>query len=81
MHDSTCMDVSFAARDASNVGREFRELRLIELVAAPIQGPHSSLRQGTAVALKMLERYLGVVPTMIEIQRGQIPEPYPKIRR
>jgi hypothetical protein len=54
-----------ATRDAANVRREFWELRLIELVSAPIQGPHNRLRQDTAIALEMLERDLGVVPTMI----------------
>ena len=70
-----------AAAGPANVRREFWELRLIELVPAPIQGSHHRLRQGTAIALEMLERDLGVIPTVIQVERGQTPKPDPKIRR
>ncbi len=55
--------------EAANIGRKFRELRLIELVAAIVQSPHRGVREGTPIALQMLERYLGVVPAVVQIDR------------
>ena len=68
-------------RDAPNIGREFRELRLIELVPASIQSPHNGMRQDPAIALEMLERDLRIVSAVEEIERGHVTEPHPKIRR
>ena len=57
------------------------KLRLIELVPAPVQRPHHGMRQGTAIALEMFERDLGVVSAVIEMQGGQVPKAHSNIRR
>lgn len=68
-------------REVANISGQFQKVRLIELVAAPIQRPHNGVRQGPAIALQMLERDLGIVPTMVEINGGEITEPHPEIGR
>jgi hypothetical protein len=52
-------------REAANIGRQIGELGPIELVAGSLQKPHSSVREGTPPALQMLDRDLGIVPTVI----------------
>jgi hypothetical protein len=37
--------------EVANVGRKFRELRLIELVAAIVQNPDTGVREFTPIAL------------------------------
>jgi hypothetical protein len=54
---------------SANVGRKFREWCLIELVPATIQNPHSGVREGTTIALLMLDRDLGVVLAVVQIDR------------
>ena len=66
---------------AANIGRKFRELRLIELMAAIIQNPSSGVREGTPVALQMLERDLGVIPAVVQIDRRYVTEARPKVGR
>jgi hypothetical protein len=68
-------------REAADIRHKFRELSLIELVAAPVQSPHSDLREGTPVALQMLEGDLGVVPAVVQIDRGYVTKALPKIGR
>src|SRR5262245_30703419 len=60
---------------------KFRELWLIEFVAPPIQDPHNGVGKRAAVALQMLERHLGVVPAMVEVQGAQITEASAEIVR
>ena len=56
-------------REAANIGRQFGELGLIELVAATLQNPHSGTSEGTPIALQMLDRDLGIVPAVVQIDR------------
>jgi hypothetical protein len=51
--------------EAANISHKFRELRLIELVAAIVQDPSSGVREGAPEALQMLGRDLGVIPAVI----------------
>ena len=67
--------------ETPNVGHKFGELGLIELVATSIEGSDSCPWQGSAVALKMLERDLRVVPTVVEIDGGHISEPRREVGR
>ncbi len=57
-------------REAANIGRKFREPGLIKLVAAIVQTPSSGVREGASKALQVLERDFGVVPAVIQIDRG-----------
>ena len=41
--------------DPANIGRKFRELGLIELVAAIVQKPDRGMREDTPIALQILE--------------------------
>ena len=52
-------------RQAANIGRKFRELGLIELVAPTIQNAHRGVREETPIALQMLDRDVGVVPAVV----------------
>jgi hypothetical protein len=56
-------------RETPNIGRKFREPGLIELVAAIVQNPHCRMREDTPITLQMLERGVGVVPAVIQIDR------------
>ena len=49
----------------SNIGHQLWKVRLIELVAAPIQGSRDGVRKGLAEPLEMLERHLRVVAAVI----------------
>ena len=66
-----CMRGSDGAprREAANIGRQFRELGLIEIVAATLQNPHSGVRESTPIALQMLDWELGIVPAVVQINR------------
>ena len=56
-------------RETANVGRHFGELGLRELVAATVQNPHSGVREGTPIALQMLDWDLGIVLAVVQIDR------------
>ena len=57
------------------------ELRLIELVATPVQCPHNGVMQEPTIALEMLEPDLGVVSAVVQVERPDVTEPRPKVRR
>jgi hypothetical protein len=66
-------------RQAANIGSKFREVGLIELVAATIQNLHRGMGEGASKALQMLDRDLGVVPAVIQTDRRQVTEADPKV--
>jgi hypothetical protein len=68
-------------RKLANIGRKFGEVRLIELVAAIVQNPDTGVRDFTPVVLQMLERDLGVIPTVVQTDRRQVTEARPKVGR
>jgi hypothetical protein len=56
-------------REAANIGRKFRELNLIELMTAMVQNPASGVSEDPPIALQMLERDLGVISAVVQVDR------------
>src|SRR6478736_412323 len=64
-----------------DVPHKLRKFRLCELVSATIQDSHNGLRQSAPVPLEVLDRHLGVIAAVIQVDGGYITQPGPKVRR